>query len=78
MKLAYKAQPSLEILILRSKARREGYSVSESSPTDADELRYIDAVRAKRELRSEVSRIKPVRRRRILEQWMGVEQNFCS
>ena len=28
--------------------------LSESSPKDADELRYIDAVRAKRELRSEV------------------------
>ena len=30
-------------------------ALSESSPTDADELRYIDAVRAKRELRSEIS-----------------------
>ena len=29
-------------------------SLSESSPKDADELRYIDAVRAKRELRSEM------------------------
>ena len=29
--------------------------LSESSPTDEDELRYIDAVRAKRELRSEIS-----------------------
>ena len=32
--------------------------LSESSPTDADELRYIDAVRAKRELRSEIYRVK--------------------
>lgn len=52
--------------------------LSESSPTDADELRCIDAVRAKRELRSEIDRVKPARRRRILEQWMGVEQNVCS
>ena len=29
--------------------------LSESSPTDEDELRCIDAVRAKRELRSEIS-----------------------
>ncbi|EGP67430.1 hypothetical protein HMPREF9182_1491 [Streptococcus sp. oral taxon 056 str. F0418] len=29
-------------------------SFSESSPEDADELRYIDAVRATRELRSNI------------------------
>ena len=28
--------------------------LNESTPKDADELRYIDAVRAKRELRSEI------------------------
>ena len=36
--------------------RSENYvpKCSESSPKDADELRYIDAVRAKRELRSDL------------------------
>ena len=42
--------------------------LNESSPKDAEELRYIDAVRAKRELGSENYKIKPIGRRRILEQ----------
>ena len=45
---------SLETLTQFERSENYVPKCGESSPKDADELRYIDAVRAKRELRSEI------------------------
>ncbi|KJQ66037.1 hypothetical protein D8811_03380 [Streptococcus gordonii] len=45
---------SLETLMQFEPSENYVPKCGESSPKDADELRYIDAVRAKRELRSEM------------------------
>ena len=45
---------SLETLMQFEPSENYVPKCCESSPKDADELRYIDAVRAKRELRSEM------------------------
>ena len=51
------------VFSVREKAVNRINFLSESSPKGSEELRGIDAVRAKRELRSENYKIKPKSRR---------------